>query len=143
MFGRMRISNRLLLLIPVLLITLVMTVWLGLSELRQSLIGDRKEAIKNLVQVAGHVLDVWYAKEKSGALGRAAAQAGAVEELSQLRYADNNYFFAQNYDGVTVLQADRSLEGKNRIDAVDPDGVRTVFSISKFCLEVRSSDLLL
>ena len=128
MFGRMRISNRLLLLIPVLLITLVMTVWLGLSELRQSLIGDRKEAIKNLVQIAGHVLDVWYAKEKSGALGRAAAQAGAVEELSQLRYADNNYFFAQNYDGVTVLQADRSLEGKNRIDAVDPDGVRTVFS---------------
>jgi len=128
MFGRMRISNRLLLLVPVLLITLVMTVWLGLSELRQSLIGDRKEAIKNLVQVAGHVLDIWYAKEKSGALSRAAAQAGAVEELSQLRYADNNYFFAQNYDGVTVLQADRTLEGKNRIDAVDPDGVRTVFS---------------
>ena len=128
MFGRMRISNRLLLLVPVLLITLVMTVWLGLSELRQSLIGDRKEAIKNLVQVARHVLDIWYAKEKSGALSRAAAQAGAVEELSQLRYADNNYFFAQNYDGVTVLQADRTLEGKNRIDAVDPDGVRTVFS---------------
>jgi methyl-accepting chemotaxis protein len=115
-----------MLLIPVLLVTLVTTVWLGLSELRQSLINDRKETIKNLVQVAVHVLDVWYAKEKSGELTREAAQKGAVDELILLRFAGNNYFFAQNYDGVTVLHADRALMGKNRINTVDPDGVRTV-----------------
>ncbi len=126
MFGRMRISHRLMLLVPVLLVTLVTTVWLAMSELRQSLLDDRKEAVKNLVQVAGHVLDVWYAKEKSGALSREAAQAGAVDELTRLRFAANNYFFAQNYDGVTVLHADRALVGKNRLDIVDPDGVRTV-----------------
>jgi methyl-accepting chemotaxis protein len=126
MFGRMRISHRLLLLVPVLLASLLITVWLGLSELRKSMLEDRRDALKNLVQVAVHVLDVWYAKEKSGALSREAAQKGAVEELSQLRYANNNYFFAQNYDGVTVLHADRSLEGKNRINTVDPDGIRTV-----------------
>jgi methyl-accepting chemotaxis protein len=126
MFGRMRISHRLLLLVPVLLVTLVTTVWLGLSELRQSLLNDRKETIKNLVQVANHVLDVWYAKEKSGALSRAAAQAGATDELRQLHFAGNNYFFAQDYDGVTVLHNDRSLEGKNRLASVDADGVRAV-----------------
>jgi methyl-accepting chemotaxis protein len=126
MFGRMRISHRLLLLVPVLLVTLVTTVWLGLSELRQSLLDDRKEAVKNLVQVAGHVLEVWYAKEKSGALSRAAAQAGATDELRQLHFADNNYFFAQDYNGVTVLHNDRSLEGKNRLASVDADGVHAV-----------------
>ena len=128
MFGRMRISHRLLLLVPVLLVTLVTTVWLGMSELRKSLIEDRKEAIKNLVQVGNHVLEIWYAKEKSGALSREAAQKGAVEELSKLRYANNNYFFAQAYDGTTVLHVDRALEGKNRLNTVDPDGVRTVGS---------------
>ena len=126
MLGRMRISHRLLLLVPVLLVTLVTTVWLGMSELRQSLLEDRKEAVKNLVQVGSGVLAIWYAREKSGTLSRAAAQAGAIEELSQLRFASNNYFFAQNYEGVTVLHADRALEGKNRIATVDPDGVRTV-----------------
>ena len=126
MFGRMRISHRLLLLVPVLLVTLVMTVWLGLSEMRQSLLDDRKETIKNLVQLGSHVIEFWYAKEKSGTLSRDAAQKGAVEELSKLRFADNNFFFAQNFDGVTVLHVDRSLEGKNRLDTVDPDGVRTV-----------------
>ena len=65
MFRRMRISHRLLLLVPVLLATLITIVWFGLSELRQSLLSDRKEAVKNLVQVASHVLEVWYAREKS------------------------------------------------------------------------------
>src|SRR5258708_20751659 len=97
MCGRMRISHGLLLLVPVLLVTLVTTVWLGMSELRQSLIDDRKEAIKNLVQVAGHVLEIWYAKEKSGALSRDAAQKGGVAELSKLRFAAGNYFFPQNF----------------------------------------------
>jgi methyl-accepting chemotaxis protein len=126
MFGRMRISHRLLLLVPVLLITLITTVWLGLSELRKSLLDDRKEAVKNLVQVGSHVLEIWYAKEKSGALSREAAQKGAFDELTHLRFADNNYFFAQNYEGVTVMHVDPTLVGKNRIDTVDPDGVQTV-----------------
>jgi methyl-accepting chemotaxis protein len=126
MFGRMRISHRLLLLVPVLLITLVTTVSLGMSELRQSLLDDRREAVKNLVQVGSNVLAIWYAREKSGALSREAAQKGAVEELTRLRFADNNYFFAQNYEGVTVLHADPALVGKNRLGTVDPDGVRTV-----------------
>ena len=73
----MRISHRLLLLVPVLLATLITIVWFGLSELRQSLLSDRKEAVKNLVQVASHVLEVWYAREKSGELSREAAQTGA------------------------------------------------------------------
>src|ERR1700692_2461284 len=106
MFGRMRISHRLLLLVPVLLVTLVTTVWLGMSELRKSLLDDRKEAIKTLVQAGSHVLDMWYAREKSGELSREAAQKGAREELSLLRFANNNYFFAQSYEGVTVLHID-------------------------------------
>src|SRR6202165_3203210 len=57
---------------------------------------------------------------------REAAQTGARNELSHLRFADNNYFFAHHYDGVTVLHNDRTQEGKNRLGTVDPDGVFTV-----------------
>ena len=53
------------------------------------------------------------------------AQNGAREELSHLRYADNNYFFILRYDGLSVLQPDRSQEGKNLIDNMDPYGVPT------------------
>jgi methyl-accepting chemotaxis protein len=126
MLKRLSISYRLLLFIPLLLASLAGAVWFGLSEIRSSLLEDRKEAIKQLVQVATTIVDGWYQKEKSGQLSREEAQKGARDELWRLRYADNNYFFIQRYDGLSMLQLDRSLEGKNRIDSTDPYGVPTV-----------------
>src|SRR5260370_35654770 len=98
MFGRMRISFRLLLLVPLLLVTLITTVWFGLSELRQSLLSDRKEAIKNLVHVASHVLEAWYAKEKSGELTRQAPHPGARTRPSHRRFPDHNHSLAHRND---------------------------------------------
>src|SRR5882724_3718077 len=126
MLKRLSISNRLLLFIPVLLVSLAVTIWFGLSEIRSNLLEDRKDMIKQLVQVATTIVDGWYQKEKSGQLSREDAQKGARDELWRLRYADNNYLFIQRYDGLSMLQLDRSLEGKNRIDSTDPYGVPTV-----------------
>jgi methyl-accepting chemotaxis protein len=126
MLKRLSISNRLLLFIPVLLVSLAVTIWFGLSEIRSNLLEDRKDMIKQLVQVATTIVDGWYQKEKSGQLSREDAQKGARDELWRLRYADNNYLFIQRYDGLSMLQLDRSLEGRNRIDSTDPYGVPTV-----------------
>jgi methyl-accepting chemotaxis protein len=123
---RLSISRRLLLFIPLLLVSLAVAIWFGLTELKSSLLDDRKEAIKQLVQLADIVIDGWYQKEKSGQLSREEAQKGACDELWRLRYADNNYFFIHSYDGVSVMQLDRKLEGQNRIDATDPYGVPTL-----------------
>jgi methyl-accepting chemotaxis protein len=123
MLKRLSISRRLLLFIPVLLVSLAGVVWFGLTELRSSLLEDRKEAIKQLVQVGRNVVDGWYQKEKSGQLNREDAQKGARDELWRLRYADNNYFFIQRYDGLSVLAPDRSQEGKILLDTKDPDGI--------------------
>ena len=125
MLKRLSISRRLSLFLPVLLVSLVVVVWFGLTDLRSSLLQDRKEAIKQLIQVSRGVADGWYQKEKSGQISREDAQNGAREELSHLRYADNNYFFILRYDGLSVLQPDRSQEGKNLIDNMDPYGVPT------------------
>jgi methyl-accepting chemotaxis protein len=126
MLKRLSISYRLLMFIPVLMVSLAVTIWFGISEIRSSLLEDRKDMIKQLVQVAATIVDGWYQKEKSGQLSREDAQKGARGELWRLRYADNNYFFIQRYDGLSMLQLDRSLEGKNRIDSTDPYGVPTV-----------------
>lgn len=76
--------------------------------------------------MATGVVDGWYQKEVSGQLTREQAQKGARDELSRLRFGQNAYFFIQGYDGTTLLHIDRSLEGKNRINTMDPDGVPTV-----------------
>jgi methyl-accepting chemotaxis protein len=126
MLKRLSISRRLMLFIPVLMVSLAVVIWFGLSELKSSLLGDRKDAIKQLVQVGKTIIDGWYEKEKSGQLSREDAQKGARDQLWRMRYADNNYFFIQRYDGLSVLQLDRSLEGRNRIESTDPNGIPTV-----------------
>lgn len=131
MLKRLSISRRLVLFIPLLFVSLAVTIWFGLSELKSSLLDDRKEAIKQLVQTANLIVDGWYQKEKSGQLSRDDAQKAARDQLWRLRYADNNYFFIQRYDGTSELQIDRSQEGKNRIDITDPYGVPVVRLISE------------
>ncbi|MDR3438448.1 methyl-accepting chemotaxis protein [Telmatospirillum sp.] len=126
MMTRMAISRRLMLFLPLLMVALAVTVWFGLSGLRDSLLSDRREEIRDLVQVARGVVDVWHDKEVSGQLTRDQAQKGARDELWRLRFGDNIYFFIQSYDGTTMLQLNRELEGKNRIDTVDSDGKPTV-----------------
>jgi len=126
MLKRLSISSRLLLFIPLLLVSLGITIWFGLSEIRSSLLEDRKDQIKQLVQIASTIVNGWHQKEKAGQLSREEAQKAARDELWQLRYADNNYFFIQRYDGLSMLQLDRSLEGRNRIESTDPYGVPTV-----------------
>src|SRR5216684_4558196 len=126
MLKRMSISSRLLLFLPVLLTALLVVVWFGLSQLNQSLIDDRKEALKDLVQVGQSVVKTWHEREVAGQLTREQAQIGARNDLWRLRFADNNYFFVQRYDGVTTVYPQRELEGKNRIDTTDVDGVQTV-----------------
>jgi methyl-accepting chemotaxis protein len=126
MLKRISVSYRLMLFMPLLLATLIAIVGFGLSELNKRLIDDRKESLKHIVQVGTAIVDGWYQKEKSGELGREEAQRGARDELWRLRYGDNTYFFIQRFDGVTMMHPQRQLEGKNRIDTVDSDGVPTV-----------------
>ncbi|MTJ79963.1 MAG: HAMP domain-containing protein [Telmatospirillum sp.] len=126
MVTNLPISRRLMLFLPLLLVALSVTAWFGLSELHDDLLNDRKEEIRSLVQVARGVADYWHDKEVSGQMTREQAQQAARDQLWRLRFGNNIYFFIQTYDGVTVLQLNRELEGKNRLDVVDADGKPTV-----------------
>jgi methyl-accepting chemotaxis protein len=126
MLNRLSISSRLMLFTPVLFASLCVTVWFGLAELKNSMLEDRKESVKQLIQVAYGIVEGWHQKETSGQLSHEEAQQGARDALRRLRYADSNFIFVHQYDGVAMVQFSRDLEGQNRIDNLDPDGVPTV-----------------
>ena len=123
---RFSVAQRSLLFLPLLLLTLLATASVGLNDVYNEMMRDRKEMLRELVQVADGVVKSWYKLELAGDLTREQAQQRARDELSGLRFAGNNYFFIQAYDGTTMLHVDRKLEGKNRIETRDPDGVPTV-----------------
>ena len=126
MLKRMSISHRLMLFTPLLLLALAIVVWYGLSELKSSLIEDRRESLRHLVVLADKVAESWYQKEQAGKLTREEAQQAAKEQIKQLRFTKDDYFFIQRYDGVTIAHVNAAFEGKNRLDFTDADGVPTV-----------------
>jgi methyl-accepting chemotaxis protein len=123
MLKRVAISHRLMLFLPILMAVLAVTVWFALYEQNRSLVDDRKEELKNLVEVARGIVQTWYARKESGDLTEKQAQAGAIEQLWQVHFAEKNYFFIQDYDGVTVLQSERKAWGQKRLESKDPNGV--------------------
>jgi methyl-accepting chemotaxis protein len=100
--------------------------WFGLATLRENLIEDRKEGVKQHVEIAKHLVDGWYQKEKSGQLTREQAQHEAREELRRVRFGQDEYFFVHRYDGVAIVVPNPKLEGTNRIETTDPTGFPTI-----------------
>ncbi|HKW53050.1 MAG TPA: cache domain-containing protein [Stellaceae bacterium] len=108
-------------------LSLAATIALGGSLLHQKIFAAREQQAKQLVEVALHIVEDWYDSEQSGRMTRAQAQASAIAMLRTLRYGNNEYFWINRFDGVTVLHSNQpNLEGKFRLGATDPDGVAQV-----------------
>jgi methyl-accepting chemotaxis protein len=124
---RFKIKAKLALLLALSGMSLGAVLVLGGLFLHGKVVSDREEQVKRLVEVAAGVVDGWYARETSGSMTRADAQARAIEALRPLRYGQGDYFFIQRYDGVAVLNPILTkVEGQQRWDATDADGAHHI-----------------
>jgi signal transduction histidine kinase len=125
--NRLKVTAKLGLVLAISALSLVATIAVGGTFLHQKIFAERERQERQLVEVGRRLIQQWYERELSGALTREEAQAGAIGMLRPLRYGNNEYFWINRYDGVTVLHANQpQLEGKYRLDVADPDGVQHV-----------------
>jgi methyl-accepting chemotaxis protein len=122
-FRNLRVTYQLAVLTLVMMAILAASVFASLHTLRASMLDDREQRVIQLIQVATAIVENWQRHEKAGELSQADAQKGALNELRDIRFgAAKDYFFVQRYDGVTLLNPNRDLEGKNRSDVKDSAG---------------------
>lgn len=126
MLNSLRISHRLLLFVPVLVVSLGLVVFYNLVTLRENLMESRKQELRDVVAVARSEVQTWYNKAAKGEISTEQAQLAAREHLRGLRFGNGEYFFANRFDGMTMVHIKSDFEGKNRIDFKDGDGVPTV-----------------
>jgi methyl-accepting chemotaxis protein len=93
--------------------------------------GNRSEAndllIKSEVETAVSMLAAIELKHERGEMSLEAAKRLGAELLRELRYGKEGYFWADTEAGVNVVLYGRTdVEGKNRLDAKDSDGVRYI-----------------
>ncbi len=80
------------------------------------------ENIKSQVDLAVSILDIYNSKIESGVYSKEEGTKLAADEIRELRYGEDGYFWVDRSDGVNVVLLGSDTEGTNRMDAKDSNG---------------------
>ena len=100
---RMRITQRLWLILLVALVSLSALTFISLDHLRKEIHAAEITKATHLVQTAHSLLSAFHAKELSGELTGEQARKEALETLRGLRYDGDEYFWVNNMDYVMLM----------------------------------------
>lgn len=131
-FNSLRVRTRMQILSALTLIGLLILCLVALLHLKDSMIEDRKQKTKNLVEVGIGVLAHFHQQSTAGKLSEAEAKAAAIATLRGLRYGSNDYYFGFDTGHVYFLLPTRpEFEGQNKADLKDASGKLLVQELVK------------
>ena len=91
--------------------------------LKRSILDERKELIRSVVDIAYDTLAAEARLSVSGVLDKESAQREAIEMLGKMRYAGDEYFFIHTTDMVSVMSPNRKgLVGTDMSNVKDANG---------------------
>lgn len=90
-----------------------------------------KEQVDGVLSLLNEVNELY----KQGYYSLEEAQALAAEEVRQMRYGDNGYFWIDKSDGTNVVLLGSDTEGSNRMETKDADGYQMVKEIIRVAVE--------
>ena len=110
-------------LVVLVILGILASIILGLSELRSHLLEDRKLKTRHVVEVAAGILGHYQALQAQGVLSEEDAKRQAVAAVRVLRYEKEEYFFINDLDNRSIMHPLKpELEGKDLSGFKDPDG---------------------
>lgn len=107
----------------------------ALESQENQILSDYDNAIKEQVDNAITMLNVYNSMYENGECTLEEAKKQGADMLRELRYGDNGYFWADTYDGTNVVLLGNDTEGTNRYDAVDVNGTPFIQNIIKTALD--------
>ncbi|WP_337996492.1 methyl-accepting chemotaxis protein [Oleispirillum naphthae] len=112
-----------ILMVVVALVGMVLVGAIGLNNLKTNLLEDRYLKTQQLVEAARSIVVHYHELAKKGQMPEGDAKARALAEMAVLRYADNNYFFVNDFDGVLLMHPFRAKQiGTSMLQAKKKDG---------------------
>ncbi len=123
LIANLRVSTRMQVLVGLTLFGLVVLCLTALFQLKGTMLEDRKQKTRNLVEVAMGIVNQQHQLAASGKLSEEDAKTTARNNLRELRYGDNDYFFGFDTRGVYLVNGGNpAIEGQQKIDLQDTDG---------------------
>jgi methyl-accepting chemotaxis protein len=119
----LRVSTRMQLLIGLTLLGLLTLSFTALLQLKGSMLEDRKQKTRNLVEVGNGILAHYHKLATDGKLSPEEARSAAKETLRTLRYGSNDYYFIFETNHKYVLYPTKpEFEGVDKSDLKDVNG---------------------
>jgi methyl-accepting chemotaxis protein len=122
MLGNLRISYKLLMMIGLSVLGIAAMAGVGLSALWGNMMEDRRTKLQDIVTIAHEALAYNYQTSRQSGLSEADTMERAKALLRDMRFGKGDYVYAIDRQGVAVSNPNPKVEGKNLMDAVDPDG---------------------
>jgi methyl-accepting chemotaxis protein len=90
---------------------------------RQTLLKDRQEKIRNLVEVAYSAVESYAQAAKDGKISDESARSAAIATVKAMRYDGSEYFWINDMSPKIVMHAAKpELDGKDMSQLKDPNG---------------------
>ena len=121
--ARFKLSTRMQLLVGLTLVGLLVLCVTALFQLKGTMLEDRKEKVRNVVEVGIGIISHHHKLFTEGKLSEDDAKLAARNALRGLRYASNDYYFGFDTNGVYFVHGgNQAMEGQNKIDLKDTNG---------------------
>ena len=122
MFHRMSVIQQFLLLGFLGVVLTLTGLGLGLKRSHDAAYEAKRAEIQNEAEEGASIVRYFVQQEKSGAMTRDEAQSRAKQAVAAIRFEGNNYVALLGFDGLSIVNANKDLVGKNILDLKDARG---------------------
>ncbi len=107
----------------------------ALDVMETSIRTDYDQSIKDQIGSVISLLDSIYTKHEAGEFTLEEAKELAADEVRDMRYGDNGYFWIDESDGDNIVLLGSDTEGTNRMNTTDANGYKMVKEIIRVAVE--------
>lgn len=129
--NKIRLSGKIILPVVLLMLVIAGLMTFSLHGTYQSMIKERVLTAQLISQTAAGIVNQFAAKEKAGEMTREEAENGAYFALQGMRFANGNYIYAFDYDGINKFHVDEKFIGRDLYDLEDENGVHVIQELIK------------
>ncbi|MBI3445793.1 MAG: cache domain-containing protein [Magnetospirillum sp.] len=132
---KLGIGGKIWSLVALLVVGLGLLAAQSLSSMRDTLVEDRRQSLKQIVDSAVSVADGFRTRAAKGEFSEDEARRLAVETLRTWRYGSNDYVFINSYANSAIMHPLRpEMEGQDQTNLKDPNGIfitRSMVEVSR------------
>jgi len=121
----LQIKHRLQLNLVIIFISFTIFIFFSLDAVKKSLLEQKYEKTKNIVEVAYKVIEYNFSRIASEGISSEQAQKDAMSTISALRYDETNYYWINDYTATMIMHSIKpALNGKDLSAFTDPNGTK-------------------